>query len=366
MRKSDPHVSFATLTADAPGAIAIVQVQGDALDALIEQLTGKPVPLRAALAHFADIDQGLIVPLPGGAVQLMPHGGPRVMQRLTEKLLDLGAVHQPHLPARALYPEAATDLEADMLDTLARAASPAAIDRLLDQPRRWRDWLASKVGSEQSEEPNHLLHHADRIDQLITPPTVVLIGQPNVGKSTLSNHAAGRALSLTADLPGTTRDWVAGLAELPTPFGELAVRWFDTPGLRRSDDPIEQRAIELSSRVIESADLLIATADPETDFPDTAALPRQPDLYVMNKSDLLDTAPPTQASSSCLLISALTGDGFDTLAAAIADRLGLAGIDPDRPWAFCPELRRLLADHDHDTLARYIGEAFPSPGKNLN
>jgi tRNA modification GTPase len=182
------------------------------------------------------------------------------------------------------------------------------------------------------------------------------VGPANVGKSTLSNLVTGRAMSLTADLPGTTRDWVAGLAELPTPIGELAVRWFDTPGLRHSEDPIEQRAIELAARVIESADVLIAVADPASGFSDPATLPRRPDLHVMNKADLVKTRNSKLETRNVLHISALTGMGLDELSAAIADRLGLSATSGgDRPWAFCDRLRRLVESADLPALAGYIG-----------
>ncbi|NJL31882.1 MAG: GTP-binding protein [Phycisphaerales bacterium] len=60
---------------------------------------------------------------------------------------------------------------------------------------------------------------------------VVVAGQPNVGKSTLMNKMLGRSASLVADLPGTTRDWVAGWVELEG----VALHWMDTPGLRHTD-----------------------------------------------------------------------------------------------------------------------------------
>src|SRR5690606_37975884 len=101
-------------------------------------------------------------------------------------------------------------IEADMLATITAASSPAAVDRLLDQPQRWREALA-----QNDLDLPHILNLTARLDRLIHPATVVLVGKPNVGKSTLTNHMLGRSVSLVADLPGTTRDWVAGLAELP-------------------------------------------------------------------------------------------------------------------------------------------------------
>jgi len=336
---ADP-CTFTVATAPAPGAVAIIQLQGPPAADIAEQLTGKQPDRFARLVRFADIDEGLAFALRRDWVQLMPHGGPRVVQRLTDRLRDLGATPADAIDPLTMYPEARNPLEAHMLAALAHAASPAAIDRLLAQPAIWQKAASAKTvsGTVMADSP---------LDHLITPPTVVLVGRANVGKSTLTNFVTGRATSITADLPGTTRDWVGGLAMLPTPVGELCVRWFDTPGLRDTHDPIEQRAIQLARPLIESADLLIAVADPQHPRPDETALPRTPDLHVINKADRLTHAPPADAVPT----TATTGQGLDDLAAAIAHRLGLRDIPPDHPWPFCQPLRQAVADDDAQAIA---------------
>src|SRR5262249_31823140 len=97
-------------TAAHPGAIAILQLLGDA-SGILQSLTGvNDWPLgRMRLVHFADIDQGLAVRLTNDVAELMPHGGPRVMQRLTAKLVQLGALivdDVAQVDPLALYPEA--------------------------------------------------------------------------------------------------------------------------------------------------------------------------------------------------------------------------------------------------------------------
>src|SRR5690606_7522821 len=96
---------------------------------------------HATLATFGQIDHGLVLLWNENWAQLMPHGGPRVVQKLVDQLLKLGVtlstVNPKEVDARLLYPEAATALEADMLATLAAAASPAAVDLLLGQPALW-------------------------------------------------------------------------------------------------------------------------------------------------------------------------------------------------------------------------------------
>ncbi len=128
-------------TSKQPGAIAILQLVGD-VEAVLKSLTGVvDWPLgRARLVQFEDIDEGLAVRLSHDLAQLMPHGGPRIIQRLTERMIELGVepATPNELPAESVYPEAADRYEALVLAAVARAASPLAIDILLDQPRRWR------------------------------------------------------------------------------------------------------------------------------------------------------------------------------------------------------------------------------------
>jgi tRNA modification GTPase len=326
-------------TADAPGAIALLQLQGPGTrDVLMRTL--KPgdssarafAPGRLHLVNIADVDRGLAVLLRDDWAQLMPHGGPRVVEKLIEQLTAAGAVYDARPDARQMYPEATSDLEADMLAAIARAASPAAIDLLLAQPRLWRDALAS-----QQPLPGDILERSRILDRLIDPPTVVVVGQPNVGKSTLTNRMLGRSVSVVADLPGTTRDWVAGLAELQTPGGGVAVRWLDTPGLRHSDDAIEQQAIELARSVIAQADVVIAMRDAEHNWPDADALPRRADLRVVNKIDL--AMDDTMAGD--VRLSAIDGTNIDVLERRVLEVLQLHGVEPAL-WAFSDRLRTMV------------------------
>ncbi len=345
--------TFTLATANAPGAIGLVQLHGDGSADIVERLTGRRPTDRCALARFEEIDEGLIVALRDDWCQLMPHGGLRVMQRLSERLIELGATPSEQLDAQQVYPEASTPLEADMLLTLGRAASPVAVGLLLAQPALWR--------ARPHELPvRRILARSERLDRLVEPPTVAVVGRANVGKSTLTNLVMGRTASIVADLPGTTRDWVGGLAKINAPIGEVVVRWFDTPGLRTSDDPIERRAIELARRAIDRADVLIALRDPIRDWPEAQRLPRRPDLHVLNK---IDTSPAmaesrggdTGAAGAVLRLSALHGEGLDELCGAIAGVLGLADGSADVLWAFSPALRRLVAGGGAEAWARYVG-----------
>jgi tRNA U34 5-carboxymethylaminomethyl modifying GTPase MnmE/TrmE len=272
---------------------------------------------RFHLADLADVDQGLAALLTPCVAQVMPHGGPRVVSRLTARLLATGL--QPADPEtidpRDIYPEAADWLEAIMMLALARAESPLAVKALLFQPPRWRAWLASGRPALTDEDRDR----SRRLNRLLRAATVVLAGQPSVGKSTLSNALLGRAMSIASAVPGTTRDYITGRIDL----GGIVVDWHDTPGIRASDDAIEQKAITMARGLIERADLLIAMRDHEHDWP---GLPREPDLWVWNKCE-----PPSRNDRSAgsrsdpLRISALHASGLDTLASMVGTRLVSAG-----------------------------------------
>ena len=315
-------------TAPSPGAIGVIQLHGDVGSLLVAATGIDSWPVgRVSLARIAGIDDGLVARLTPECAQIMPHGGPRVRQRLTRWLVEHGAVERDASIEDPcdLYPEAADRIEALMLVTLARAASPLALDLLLDQPRRWHDVTA--ITAEDRA-------RAKRLHRLIEPPLVVLAGPPNVGKSTLSNALLGRAMSITADLPGTTRDYTSGRIEL----AGLVVDWYDTPGLRATGDPLEREAQEIASLLIERADCLVAMRDHLQGWP---TLKRAPDFRVINKIDLASGSRGA-TDHGVYGISALRGDGVERLVRAVRDTLvSPADLAHPGPWLFDARLAAL-------------------------
>ena len=314
------------LTASSSGAIAILQVRGDCNLAL--KALGITEPLQPGIPWRRDlggIDEGIVSLLDQNTLVVMPHGGIRVRQLLQETMEEAGIILSDPgtVDPRSLHPEAGDRYEALMLTTLARAASPLAIDLLVRQPERWR-------GRHPGFTPDP--GRTRRLNRLITPPLVVIMGAPNVGKSTLMNRLVGRTVSIEADLEGTTRDYTRGLVDL----GGVVVDLVDTPGRRVSSDDVEQEAILISDELLEQADCIIELMAPAA-RPASRQSPTS--LAVMNKSDLDGAEQLARQQGRRCCISAATGDGMEELVLLVRTALVTdEDLECDDPWVFDPEL----------------------------
>lgn len=100
----------------------------------------------------------------------------------------------------------------------------------------------------------------------------VIIGRPNVGKSTLFNCLSGFDRSIVTDIAGTTRDVVEETVRL----GDITLRLCDTAGIHKTDDIIEEKGIEIAEELIDSAELVLAVFDGGEEL-------NNDDLYLINK-----------------------------------------------------------------------------------
>ncbi|MFN7019954.1 MAG: GTPase [Phycisphaerales bacterium] len=234
-------------------AIAIVELLGD-VDGVLATLDVAPIaPPGSALRPVPGVDTLVIARPASDRAFIFPHAGPVVLRRLFDALLRSGAELEHDQREAGLTTD--IDLREDLAGALAKAASPLAIDLLLDQPRRW-----SVPGLPRVSETN-----ARFLARLIDPPMVVALGPPNIGKSSLLNALAGRTVSIVADEPGTTRDHVGASIE----FGGLVVRYIDAPGisLRPDPDPIQAQAQNLALRAAARSDLVLVCGDRASGFP---------------------------------------------------------------------------------------------------
>jgi small GTP-binding protein len=244
-------------------------------------------------------------------------------------------IDRPDVP----LPEAAVDGDTpvwrEVEQYLPLATTELALRTLLAQPVAWQELGRSPPTHEQSE---RIL--VDRsLQWLLRPPRVAIVGVTNVGKSTLANQMFGSQRAITADVPGTTRDWVGEVANLDG----LAVMLVDTPGSRATDDPIELEAIERSGEQVAAADLVVLVLDPtQPREPSQAELERlNPSaLRVVNKSDRIGC---WKVDGSEIRTVATNGEGIDALRAAIRRRfLGAEAIDVAQPRCWTLRQRELL------------------------
>jgi len=156
---------------------------------------------------------------------------------------------------------------------------------------------------------------------------VVLAGATNVGKSSLFNALLGEARAIVTDVPGTTRDAIEAILDLPG----WPLRLVDTAGLRETTDVVERLGIETAERYLARAQIIILCVDTDESF--QAALPirrRDPHrvLIVATKGDLV---AEWDQSGIDVSVSAYTGSGLAELLRAIEQRLtsmpGVTGAD---------------------------------------
>ena len=350
---------FALSSGRDKAGIAVVRVSGPNAGAALKALTGVlPEPRFAALVPVHGpsgdlIDRGLVLwfPAPASATgedvaEVQVHGGPAIVSAL---LSSLGA--QPGLrPAepgefsRRAFHNGKLDLTqiealADAIDAETEAQRSQAIRQMEGEMGRTVEfWRAEVMGalahieaaidfSDEELPTNILLTAAARIEAVIGPMErqlddrhrgerlrdgvrMVLIGAPNVGKSSVLNRLSQRDAAIVSPTAGTTRD----VLEVHLDLAGYPVILADTAGLRDVTEGVEVQGVRRAHARAETADVKIALFD-GSQWPDrdaaTADLVDGETLVVINKSDLMDEGTATPRHS--LVISAKTGAGLDGL-----------------------------------------------------
>ncbi len=415
----------AIATPPGRGGIGVIRVSGPAVPAMITALFGRDLPPRiATAATFHDargetLDHGLALHFPAPrsytgehVLELHGHGGPAVMRALLARCLELGArLAEPGEFTRRAFLNGKLDLAqaeavADLIDaataTAARAAARslsgafsreihalvAALTELrmiteatLDFPDEDLDFLraadaqgrlaairAQAAWIEARAEQGALLR-----DGLV----VVLIGAPNVGKSSLLNQLVGDEVAIVTSIAGTTRDTVRSEIEIHG----IPLSVIDTAGLRPTDDPIETLGIERTWAAIARADLVLVLVDAKAgdvglasaDAAILGQLPAKlPRIVIHNKIDLLAVAPKSELRAEAtddhdarlsrrhVWLSAKTGAGVDLLRHEV---LAVVGAHEDMEGVFLARERHLHALRDAAAhlaaAAQHLADARP-------
>jgi tRNA modification GTPase len=159
---------------------------------------------------------------------------------------------------------------------------------------------------------------------------VVIVGRPNVGKSSLMNRLLRQERAIVTPVPGTTRDVI----EESVDIDGLLVRFADTAGIREARDPVEREGIKRTQSAQADADLVLVVIDGHAhvtheDKQLFKTVMSSNYLLVMNKGDLpqvIDTAE-LASGAEVFVVSAKTGVGLEELKSAIRARLVSPGLE---------------------------------------
>lgn len=313
------------LTPPGVAAIAVVRLCGElVIPFCARHLTRVPRIGGCVHTQLRDgdevIDDPVVVQVDSRTIDLSLHGGVWVIEKVVELARREGFVDEE--------PSHPPDIESEVERDLPHALTAETIRLLLYQPTAWRQMLA-----EQDTQQMRQALEDRSLQTLLNPPVVVIVGAPNVGKSTLANCLFGRQRSITADLPGTTRDWVGEQVNL----NGLVVTLVDTPGWRPTDDPIEAQAIRQSGQVVERASLILEVLDATQ--PLVRRFP-QAHYTILNKCDKVQTR--TDTGGSYIRISAKTGEGVTELVRSILTHFGCDDLTETYPRCWTERQRMFL------------------------
>lgn len=372
-------------TPNAAGGIGIVKISGPDAIAVADSVfacvgTKKLSELPGYSVRFGHVHDGeetldqavaIVYRAPKSytgedVVELQCHGGLFLMQQILRLCLKNGAVPaEPGEFTKRAFLNGKMDLtEAESVMTLisahGRQAADAAFNVLqgsLSQEIKdianvfiaaaahmsaWVDYPDDeiedlnfdKLKTDFQDARNKLSSLIDRFDmgQAITEGVeTVIVGKPNVGKSTLMNLLLGRERSIVTEIAGTTRDVVEETARI----GNVVLRLSDTAGIRESSDVVESIGIEYAKTKLSHSTLILAIIDGSKplDDEDLAILKEctgKPSICIINKSDLgnvVSSADVLGFVSTAVTISAKDKASYDVLREALEELLGTAEFD---------------------------------------
>jgi tRNA modification GTPase len=405
-----PDTIAAIATPAGRGGIGVVRVSGPGAARIARLITSIDLlPRMATLATFRDasgapIDQGLALLFRAPhsytgeeVLELQGHGGAAVMQLLLGECLAHGArLAEPGEFTRRAFLNERIDLAqaesvADLIDAeSAEAARGAArsltgefsarvnaltaslvdlrahVEACIDFPEEEidpADRAAQAAKLEAIEAQLRLLREEARQGAVLRDGlTVVLVGAPNVGKSSLLNRLAGEELAIVTAIPGTTRDHVRATLSLEG----VPIHLIDTAGLREPTDEVERIGIERTwaAVALAGAALLISEAGAAIGRHEEELARRlpagMPTARVVNKIDLGKGRGERQDApgGARIAVSAKTGEGIEDLRRWL---LETAGWQPHGEGLFLARARHLealAAAHGHLALAARNSQAF--------
>jgi tRNA modification GTPase len=356
---------FALASGRGRAGVAVIRLSGtDAFD-IIAKLTDQPLPkIRYAavreiyaLDRSFLIDEALVILFKGPSsftgedvAEIHLHGGPALVEALFDQLSRLDHVRpaDPGEYTRRAFEHGRLDLtEAEGIGDLVNAETHAQHQQALRQMRGalghmyngWREKLIVSLAHLEADidfpdedlpdsvaeairpkikvlrqEIEQHLSDGSRGEKIREGLDVVILGAPNVGKSSLLNKLARREAAIVSDQAGTTRD----IVEVHLDLGGYPVTIADTAGIREAEDQVEQEGVRRARARAEQADIRIFMTIPgeispsEGEFGD---LVDDQSYHLVNKIDL--SGDGSGSHSHKFSLSVKTEAGLDNFLTAL-------------------------------------------------
>lgn len=392
MRYTQDNI-VAIASGSGQAGVGVIRISGNSLVELAQALTRKR-NLKPRFAHYGEfvdangaiIDSGLIIWFDAprsftgeDVLELQGHGSPVVLNMLLKRCLELGCrlAEAGEFTKRA-YLNGKLDLvQAESIADLIHAESEATakgalkslkgefsrhidvineqlinlrmfVEATLDFPEEDIEFIANAKIKQKLEVLREQIHQLLSSTQqgviLNNGANIVIIGRPNVGKSSLLNALANEEVAIVTSIAGTTRDIVRQKIIIDgVPFNII-----DTAGIRETQDVVEQIGIERAISAVKGADLALVLIDDSIGMSDEdrqildklpAELPR---IFVHNKIDLsAGVASITESESGTqVYISAKLNLGINLLRQKL---LSLIGWESSASDVFLARTRHLDA-----------------------
>lgn len=362
---------FALASGPPPAGIAVVRISGPQAGPVLDALAGRRPPPRYGafrrLVHPVTgeaLDEGLVLFFPGprsftgeDVVELHLHGGRAVVAGV---LMALGTVPGMRLAEPGEFSrraflhgrmdltqaEAIADLVAAETEAQKRLALAQSRGSIRTQYEFWRERLIRARALIEAEldfsdeegtagawsdgvradlhamaaEMDAALGDVGRGQRIREGAEIVILGPPNVGKSSLLNALAGREAAIVAREAGTTRDMI----EVTLDLGGYRATLVDTAGLRETESAVEREGVRRALLRGGEAELVLWLFDAESAAAPPAGLEGRI-VRVRTKADLIDSGTERRRIEADHILSARTGDGIEGLigglTAFLQDRL---------------------------------------------
>ncbi len=396
----DSQTIFALASAAGKSGIAIIRISGDRTTKALEALGCKniPEPRKATLKKLYRenelIDEAVIIYFPApnsftgeDVAELHIHGSQAVVSNIISHLSSLDEIRLAEAGefSRRAFENGKMDLTkaeaiADLIDAETSMQQKQAlrqmggeleqlyenyrsnmikilahIEAYIDFPDEDipEEIKADIINNSESLKLSLEEHIADKRGEIIRSGVhVVIVGSPNVGKSSLINYLSRRDVAIVSDVAGTTRD----IIEVHLDINGYAVIISDTAGLREGSNEIESIGVNLAKKKAAISDLKICMFD-ATELPKldkyTKSLIDENSIIVINKIDLLSPTSFELEGITSIPISVTTGEGAEALLNILEEKIKNIVMPSSSPL-LTRERHKMHVREAIDYLGRFI------------